>query len=81
MVTACRPGERSPVRTHRAAWPAWRLLHERRPCPCPPTSVRRVRWNDGRSTLLTSTERLTLQTCTSYYKTADKLVILAVPVA
>jgi len=45
------------------------------------TSVRRVRWNDGRWTLLTSTERLTLQTCTSYYKTADKLVILAVPVA
>jgi LPXTG-site transpeptidase (sortase) family protein len=45
------------------------------------TSVRRVRWNDGRVTLLTSTERLTLQTCTSYYKTADKLVILAVPVA
>ena len=45
------------------------------------TSVQRVRWNDGRVTLLTSTERLTLQTCTSYYKTADKLVILAVPVA
>ena len=45
------------------------------------TSVRRVRWNDMRVTLLTSTERLTLQTCTSYYKTADKLVILAVPVA
>ena len=45
------------------------------------TSVQRVRWNDGRLTLLTSTERLTLQTCTSYYKTADKLVILAVPVA
>ena len=45
------------------------------------TTVRRVAWNDGRWTLLTSTERLTLQTCTSYYRTADKLVVLAVPVA
>lgn len=45
------------------------------------TSVRRVAWNDGRWTLLTSTERLTLQTCTSYYRTADKLVVIAVPVA
>jgi LPXTG-site transpeptidase (sortase) family protein len=45
------------------------------------TIVRRVRWNDGSWTLLTSTERLTLQTCTSYYPTADKLVVVAVPVA
>lgn len=44
------------------------------------TAVRRVRWNDGRWTLLTSSERLTLQTCTSYYPTADKLVVVAVPV-
>jgi len=40
-----------------------------------------VRWNDGRWTLLTSRERLTLQTCTSYYRTADKLVVVAVPVS
>jgi LPXTG-site transpeptidase (sortase) family protein len=44
------------------------------------TIVRRVRWNDGSWTLLTSTERLTLQTCTSYCPTADKLVVAAVPV-
>src|SRR5450759_3003447 len=35
VVTYCLPGESSPVRSHRAAWPAWRLFHERRPCPCP----------------------------------------------
>jgi LPXTG-site transpeptidase (sortase) family protein len=45
------------------------------------TIVRRVRWNDGRWTLLTSTERLTLQTCTSWYTIADKIVVVAVPVA
>lgn len=45
------------------------------------TTVKRVRWNDGRWTLLTSRERLTLQTCTSYYRTADKLVVVAVPVS
>ena len=45
------------------------------------TIVRRVRWNDGSWTLLTSTERLTLQTCTSWYTTADKIVVVAVPVA
>jgi len=45
------------------------------------TLVRRVAWNDGRWTLLTSTERLTLQTCTSYYRTADKFVVVAVPVS
>jgi LPXTG-site transpeptidase (sortase) family protein len=44
------------------------------------TSVKRVRWNDGRWTLLTSSERLTLQTCTSYGPTADRLVVVAVPV-
>ena len=45
------------------------------------TIVRRVPWNDGRWTLLTSAERLTLQTCTSWYTTADKIVVVAVPVA
>ena len=45
------------------------------------TIVRRVRWNDGSWTLLTSTERLTLQTCATYYPTADKIVVAAVPVA
>lgn len=45
------------------------------------TAVKRVRWNDGSWTLLTSRERLTLQTCTSYYVTANKLVVVAVPVA
>jgi LPXTG-site transpeptidase (sortase) family protein len=45
------------------------------------TIVRRVPWNDGSWTLLTSTERLTLQTCTSWYTTADKIVVVAVPVA
>jgi LPXTG-site transpeptidase (sortase) family protein len=45
------------------------------------TSVRRVRWNDVRWIRRTHTERLTLQTCTSYAKTADKLVVVAVPVA
>ena len=45
------------------------------------TIVRRVPWNDGRWTLLTSAERLTLQTCTSWYTTADKFVVVAVPVA
>jgi LPXTG-site transpeptidase (sortase) family protein len=44
------------------------------------TAVKRVAWNDGRWTLLTSRERLTLQTCTSYYRTADKIVVIAVPV-
>jgi LPXTG-site transpeptidase (sortase) family protein len=44
------------------------------------TLVKKVRWNDGRWTLLTSSERLTLQTCTSYYSTADKFVVVAVPV-
>ena len=43
--------------------------------------VRRVPWNDGRWTLDTPTERLTLQTCTSWYATADKIVVVAVPVA
>ena len=45
------------------------------------TIVRRVPWNDGRWTLDTPTERLTLQTCTSWYTTADKIVVVAVPVA
>jgi LPXTG-site transpeptidase (sortase) family protein len=45
------------------------------------TLVRRVPWNDGRWTLDTPTERLTLQTCTSWYATADKIVVVAVPVA
>jgi hypothetical protein len=45
------------------------------------TIVRRVRRNDGNWTLLTSTERLTLQTCTSDCPTADKIVAAAVPVA
>ncbi len=44
------------------------------------TLVRTVAWNDGRWTLLTSSERLTLQTCTSYYATAKKIVVVAVPV-
>jgi LPXTG-site transpeptidase (sortase) family protein len=44
------------------------------------TIVRRVPWNDGRWTLDTPTERLTLQTCTSWYTTADKIVVVAVPV-
>ena len=35
--------------------------------------VRKVAWNDGRWTLLTSSERLTLQTCTSYYSTAAEV--------
>jgi LPXTG-site transpeptidase (sortase) family protein len=45
------------------------------------TIAKRVAWNDGRWTLLTSKERLTLQTCTSYYRTADKFVVVAVPVS
>ena len=45
------------------------------------TIVRRVPWNDGRWTLDTSSERLTLQTCTSWYTTADKIVVVAVPIA
>jgi LPXTG-site transpeptidase (sortase) family protein len=45
------------------------------------TMVRRVPWNDGRWTFLTSAEQLTLQTCTSWYTTADKIVVVAVPVA
>ena len=45
------------------------------------TSVQRVRWNDGRWTLLTNRERLTLQTCVTYGPTADRLVVVAVPVA
>jgi LPXTG-site transpeptidase (sortase) family protein len=45
------------------------------------SSVRRVRWNDGRWTLRNSTERLSLQTCTGFHPTADKLMVLAVPVA
>lgn len=45
------------------------------------TLVKKVAWNDGRWTLLTSSERLTLQTCTSYYRTADKIVVVAVPVS
>jgi LPXTG-site transpeptidase (sortase) family protein len=45
------------------------------------TIVRRVPWNDGSWTLDTPTERLTLQTCTSWYTTADKIVVVAVPVA
>jgi LPXTG-site transpeptidase (sortase) family protein len=45
------------------------------------TSVRRVKWNDGSWVLPTKSERLTLQTCTSYTKTADRLVVLAIPVA
>jgi LPXTG-site transpeptidase (sortase) family protein len=43
------------------------------------TIVKRVRWNDGKWTLLTSSERLTLQTCTGNTKTADRLVVVAVP--
>jgi LPXTG-site transpeptidase (sortase) family protein len=43
------------------------------------TLVKRVRWNDGKWTLLTSTERLTLQTCTGNTRTADRLVVVAVP--
>jgi LPXTG-site transpeptidase (sortase) family protein len=45
------------------------------------TIVRRVPWNDGRWTLDTPSERLTLQTCTSWYSTADKIVVVAVPLA
>jgi LPXTG-site transpeptidase (sortase) family protein len=45
------------------------------------TLVRRVPWNDGQWTLDTPSERLTLQTCTSWYTTADKIVVVAVPVA
>jgi LPXTG-site transpeptidase (sortase) family protein len=45
------------------------------------TSIRRVHWNDGRWTLRTSTERLTLQTCTTPYPTGDKLLVIAVPLA
>jgi LPXTG-site transpeptidase (sortase) family protein len=45
------------------------------------TSVRRVKWDDGSWVLSTKSERLTLQTCTSYTKRADRLVVLAVPVA
>ena len=45
------------------------------------TTVRRVPWNDGTWTLDTPTERLTLQTCTSWYATADKIVVVAVPVS
>ena len=45
------------------------------------TIVRRVPWNDGSWTLDTPTERLTLQTCTSWYTTADKIVVVAVPLA
>jgi LPXTG-site transpeptidase (sortase) family protein len=43
------------------------------------TLVKRVAWNDGRWTLLTSTERLTLQTCTGNTKYADRLVVVAKP--
>ncbi len=43
------------------------------------TTVRKVAWNDVRWTFLTSSERLTLQTCTSYYSTAPKFVVVAVP--
>ena len=45
------------------------------------TIVRRVPWNDGRWTFDTPSERLTLQTCTSWYSTADKIVVVAVPIA
>jgi LPXTG-site transpeptidase (sortase) family protein len=45
------------------------------------TSVRRVRWNDVRWIRRTHSDRLTLQTCTSNAKTADKIVAIAVPVA
>jgi LPXTG-site transpeptidase (sortase) family protein len=45
------------------------------------TIVRRVPWNDGRWTLDAPSERLTLQTCTSWYSTADKIVVVAVPIA
>ena len=41
--------------------------------------VKRVRWNDGRWTLLTASEKLTLQTCTGNTKTADRLVVRAKP--
>jgi LPXTG-site transpeptidase (sortase) family protein len=43
------------------------------------TLAKRVPWNDGRWTLLTSSERLTLQTCTGNTKTADRFVVVAVP--
>lgn len=43
------------------------------------TLVKRVAWNDGKWTLLTSSERLTLQTCTGNTRTADRLVVTAVP--
>jgi len=43
------------------------------------TITRRVAWNDGRWTLLTSSERLTLQTCTGNTRTADRYVVVAVP--
>ncbi len=43
------------------------------------TMAKRVAWNDGRWTLLTSSERITLQTCTSWYRTAPKFVVVAVP--
>ena len=44
------------------------------------TLVKRVRWNDGRWTLLTSSERLTLQTCTGNTRTSDRLVVVAKPI-
>ena len=43
------------------------------------TLVKRVAWNDGRWTLLRSSEMLTLQTCTGNTRTADRLVVRAVP--
>ena len=43
------------------------------------TKVKRVAWNDGKWTLLTSSEVLTLQTCTGNTKTADRLVVRAKP--
>jgi LPXTG-site transpeptidase (sortase) family protein len=43
--------------------------------------VKRVPWNDGRWTLLTANERLTLQTCTGNTATADRIVVVAVPLS
>jgi LPXTG-site transpeptidase (sortase) family protein len=43
------------------------------------TVAKRVPWNDGRWTLLTSSERVTLQTCTGNTRTAARFVVVAVP--
>jgi LPXTG-site transpeptidase (sortase) family protein len=65
-----RKGDVIQLRLGKAGWVRYKV-----------TSVRRVRWNDRRWMAGTPTERLTLQTCTSYAKTADRLIVIAVPVA